>query len=42
MGSALVTPDLHAAGDEERAGLLTRVVTALAPAGLPAQTGAAQ
>ncbi|MEV0614381.1 helix-turn-helix domain-containing protein [Nonomuraea sp. NPDC050404] len=31
MGSALVTPDLHGAGDEEWATLLTRVVTALAP-----------
>ncbi len=42
MGSALVTPDLHAVGDEEWAALLSRVVTALAPAGLPAQTGAAR
>jgi AcrR family transcriptional regulator len=40
MGSALVTPDLHAVGDQEWAALLTRLVTALAPAGLPAQTGA--
>jgi len=30
MGSALVTPDLHAVGDEEWAALLTRVMTALA------------
>jgi hypothetical protein len=35
MGSALVTPDLHAVDDEEWAALLTRVVTALAPAGTP-------
>ena len=42
MGSALVTPDLHAVGEEEWAALLTRVVTALAPAGLTAQTGTAQ
>jgi AcrR family transcriptional regulator len=42
MGSALITPDLHAVGDEEWAALLTRVATAFAPAGLPAQTGAAQ
>jgi AcrR family transcriptional regulator len=31
MGSALVTPDLHAVGDAEWAALLTRIVTALAP-----------
>ena len=31
MGSALVTPDLHAVGDEEWAALLTRVAAALAP-----------
>ena len=31
MGSALVTPDLHAVGDEEWAALLARVVTGLAP-----------
>jgi AcrR family transcriptional regulator len=31
MGSALVTPDLHAVGDEEWAALLTRLVAALAP-----------
>ena len=30
MGSALVTPDLHAVGDEEWAALLARVVTGLA------------
>ena len=37
MGSALVTPDLHAVGDEEWAALLARVVTALARTGIPAQ-----
>ncbi|MFF0866039.1 TetR/AcrR family transcriptional regulator [Nonomuraea sp. NPDC003560] len=31
MGSALVTPDLHAVGDEEWAALLARVVGALMP-----------
>jgi AcrR family transcriptional regulator len=38
MGSALITPDLHAVGEEEWAALLARVVSGLAPAGLPAQT----
>lgn len=33
MGSALITPELHTVDDEEWAALLTRVVTALAPAG---------
>ena len=33
MGSALITPDLHAVGEAEWADLLTRLVTALAPAG---------
>ena len=32
MGSALVTPDLHAVGDEEWAALLTRIMSALARA----------
>jgi AcrR family transcriptional regulator len=32
MGSALVTADLHAVGDEEWAALLSRVVAGLAPA----------
>jgi hypothetical protein len=43
MGSALITPDLHAVSEEEWAALLTRVVAALGPAapGLTAQTGAA-
>jgi AcrR family transcriptional regulator len=35
MGSALVTPDLHAVGDEEWAALLARVVTGLAPTEAP-------
>ena len=42
MGSALITPDLHAVGDEEWAALLTRVAAALAPAAVTAQTGTAQ
>ena len=42
MGSALITPDLHAVGDEEWAALLTRVAAALVPAAVSAQTGAAQ
>jgi AcrR family transcriptional regulator len=42
MGGALVTPDMHAVGDEEWATLLARVASALAPAGATAQTGAAQ
>ena len=41
MGSALITPDLHAVGEEEWAALLTRVAAALAQTGA-AQTGAAQ
>ncbi|TDC97709.1 TetR/AcrR family transcriptional regulator [Actinomadura sp. 7K507] len=39
MGSALVTPDLHAVGDEEWSALLARIVAALAPDGSTAQTG---
>jgi hypothetical protein len=31
MGSALITPDLHAVDEEEWAVLLTRIVAALAP-----------
>jgi len=42
MGSALITPDLHAVTEEEWAALLTRVVAGLAPAALTAQTGTAQ
>ncbi len=41
MGSALITPDLHAVGEEEWAALLTRVAAALAPPGITAQAGAA-
>ncbi|WP_329083098.1 TetR/AcrR family transcriptional regulator [Streptosporangium sp. NBC_01469] len=40
MGSALVTPDLHAVDEEEWAALLTRIVAALAPADSTAQTSA--
>jgi AcrR family transcriptional regulator len=39
MGSALVTPSLHAVGQQEWDALLARLVAALAP---PPQTGAAQ
>jgi len=39
MGSALVTPDLHAVDDADWAALLTRIVTALAPRQPPAQPG---
>ncbi|MGH3237313.1 MAG: TetR family transcriptional regulator [Streptosporangiaceae bacterium] len=39
MGSALVTPDLHAVDEDEWAALLTRVITAVAPASITAQTG---
>ncbi|MQA98440.1 MAG: TetR family transcriptional regulator [Streptosporangiales bacterium] len=42
MGSALVTPDLHAVADEEWNALLTRVVTAFAPTDNPAQRSAPQ
>jgi hypothetical protein len=42
MGSALVTPDLHAVTEEEWAALLTRVVAGLAPATVTPQTGTAQ
>ena len=38
MGSALVTPDLHAVGDEEWNALLTRLMSALRPGGTT-QTG---
>jgi AcrR family transcriptional regulator len=41
MGSALITPDLHAVGDEEWAALLARVVTGLARTDSAAPTGAA-
>ncbi|MGH3194948.1 MAG: TetR family transcriptional regulator [Streptosporangiaceae bacterium] len=39
MGSALVTPDLHTVDEDEWAALLTRVITAVAPASITAQTG---
>jgi AcrR family transcriptional regulator len=39
MGSALVTPDLHAVGEEEWAALLGRIVAGLAPRAVPAETG---
>jgi hypothetical protein len=39
MGSALVTPDLHAVGAEEWNALLTRLMSALRPDGTR-QTGA--
>ncbi len=42
MGSALVTPDLHAVDEQEWATLLGRVVTAFAQTAIPAQTGTAQ
>ena len=42
MGSALITPDLHAVTEEEWAALLTRVVAGLAPPPATAQTGTAQ
>jgi AcrR family transcriptional regulator len=42
MGSALVTPDLHAVDEDEWAALLTRVITAVAPAAITARTGTAQ
>jgi len=42
MGSALVTPDLHAVDKDEWAALLTRVVAALARTDLTAQTGTAK
>jgi AcrR family transcriptional regulator len=42
MGSALITPDLHAVDDEEWATLLGRVVAGLGRAGTTAQTGSPQ
>ena len=42
MGSALITPDLHAVSEQEWAALLTRVAAVLAPAAITAQTGTAQ
>lgn len=42
MGSALVTPDLHAVGDEEWTALLARIAAVLAPPGSTAPTGGTQ
>ena len=42
MGSALVTPGLHAVDDKDWAALLARIVTALAPQRQPAQQQPAQ
>jgi AcrR family transcriptional regulator len=42
IGSALVTPDLHAVGEQEWAELLTHVIASLAPADSAAPTGAAR
>ena len=42
MGSALITPDLHAVTEEDWAALLSRVVAGLAPAAVSAQTGTSQ
>ncbi|MFG2243725.1 TetR/AcrR family transcriptional regulator [Spirillospora sp. NPDC048823] len=42
MGSALITPDMHAVGDEEWSALLTRIAAALAPPAPTAQTGGTQ
>jgi AcrR family transcriptional regulator len=42
MGGTLVTPDMHTVGDDEWAALLARVASALAPAGVTAQTGVAR
>ena len=39
MGSAVVTPDLHAVADEEWTALLGRIAAALAPPGSTNQTG---
>jgi AcrR family transcriptional regulator len=42
IGSALVTPDLHAVDDEDWTGLLSSVVAGLAPIAMTAQTGTEQ
>lgn len=39
MGSALITPDLHAVTEEEWAPLLTRVIAGLASPAISTQTG---
>jgi hypothetical protein len=41
MGSALLTPDMHAVDDDEWAALLSRVVDAFAITAVPVQTGSA-
>src|SRR6266702_4046734 len=42
MGSALVTPDLHAVGDQEWTALLGRVMAAVARTDITPQTGVTQ
>jgi AcrR family transcriptional regulator len=42
MGSALITPDLHAVSEQEWAALLTRLIAGLAPAAAHTQKGAAE
>jgi hypothetical protein len=42
VSSALITPDMHAVGEADWADLLTRPITALAPAGPTTQTGTTQ
>src|SRR5512146_783351 len=42
MGSALITPDLHAVTEEEWATLLARVAAGLAPPAVTSKTGTAQ
>jgi len=42
MGSALITPDLHAVDEDEWGALLARVVAGLARTGTTAQTGSPQ
>ena len=42
MGSALITPDLHAVGEEEWDALLSRVASALTRTDITAQTGTTQ
>jgi hypothetical protein len=42
MGSALITPDLHAVAENEWAALLTRVIDGLIPTATSEQTGTAQ
>jgi AcrR family transcriptional regulator len=41
MGSALITPDLHAVSEEEWVTLLSRVIAGLAPSAVNTQTGTA-